>query len=604
MLVVPVRGGAVVEYQMSYPYQQSPYTDYSNPASPWNIEPQQQQRQSATPAQMGTPSMHSNLTITPPVYQQQLSPIDSPSMPPPQEPQQQQQQAVQEPAQSYTPPQMIQLEERAAPTQNRFRFESINESNFLPQRGSAGARTRASTKAPARAGTDEMRSSTSPSSGGAGPSRVPRGRIHTQVHPYRPGGTQMGPGLRSMRGTSTGNSVSASVDPPVTLDQESGASSYLSLAERTSSARPSRGVPAAPIPALRAAAPCPAMHVWRLEPTHSNSGVESEQRQAGSVGEGAGAATSRYADCSPLSTFLGESSCFQYSLFPLCCSTVTTDMAPSPAAPPAEPAPLLEALHTSARSRRLIIATDIFMDEATNTVVAVLEIPGVKRDTIRLQLRTCPYTGCRQLMVSGESHPSITDSRFSVRERKSGPCYRTISVPLSTKVRGQFVRTLCRSVTSSIARRRDRKNGRRTPHHQVPWWDTCTPRRSSRNLHPLEPPEATLLNLAWTDYDLAVATPCIITPLSCFILSIYTLLSVMYGCIVVSFNLFSACFAEAFTNVFIPVPYFISLTPALNVSIVNSLLDQGLLVREQSSAAGLYSTTPTRFPHLELNFQS
>ena len=180
MLFAPARDFASdVDFkllEMAYPYQQSPY-DYSNPASPWSVDRPLQNP--PTPVQMGTPSTHSNHTISPPAYPQQLSP--GPESPSPvsflfNEPQQQ----------PYVAPATIRLEERIPPKPNQYRFESLDPSHFehrdtarspsKPPRASTGSRVDG----------DEVTSSTSPSSGGAGPSRVPHGRTHASAaHPYR-----------------------------------------------------------------------------------------------------------------------------------------------------------------------------------------------------------------------------------------------------------------------------------------------------------------------------------------------------------------------------------------------------------------------------------
>lgn len=86
--------------------------------------------------------------------------------------------------------------------------------------------------------------------------------------------------------------------------------------------------------------------------------------------------------------------------------------------------------------RRLLIRTDIHYSAETNTVTAMLELPGVKKSSLRLNLHTCPYSRVRQISVSGKAVPVFSEEGFTVRERKFGEFMRTLVVPPETKVNG------------------------------------------------------------------------------------------------------------------------------------------------------------------------
>lgn len=91
------------------------------------------------------------------------------------------------------------------------------------------------------------------------------------------------------------------------------------------------------------------------------------------------------------------------------------------------------------RSRAWTICADIDVDDNTNVLTAVLELPGVRPSDISIRLTTDIRTKVRQLFISGTSRPAFPEGRaHTIRERKYGQFSRHISVPLDTQVRGSF----------------------------------------------------------------------------------------------------------------------------------------------------------------------
>lgn len=406
---------------MSYPYPQY----YSNPTSPWDIEPPQQQQQQQQVHVAESPS-HSMSSMSTPVFPQQLSPVvDSPAsfdppliLPPLPPPQQQQQQQMLK----FQTPHTIHLDDPGRPS-SQIRFDNIDESHFLPQqeRTDDHAHRRRAAKAPARAsvGADEMRSSTSPRSGGAGPSRVPHGRGRSQAHPYRrpstatsPAGSAAGAsGTLSRVEQAAGMMRSASAAPDSAGPQDRASES---LAER-SSARPGRDVPVASLAlSTRSSVACPAFHVWRV-----NNTVNDEQRVPAAGSGGPGASTSRYADQSHLSAVSGESSCPQPPLFAFLPS------ASAVVEPAAIPGPK--------RHARLLITADAHFDQDNNLLTATFELPGMKRDDLQVSLNVCPYSRSRQIHIQASNRPAVPHSPTTVYERKYGNLWRSLNVPIETK---------------------------------------------------------------------------------------------------------------------------------------------------------------------------
>ena len=85
------------------------------------------------------------------------------------------------------------------------------------------------------------------------------------------------------------------------------------------------------------------------------------------------------------------------------------------------------------------IRTDIHFNIDTNTMVAMLELPGVKHSELSVTLATEPYTHARQITIAGRTQPPFVepgpdDRERSKRERKFGDFLRRLHVPPHTQV--------------------------------------------------------------------------------------------------------------------------------------------------------------------------
>lgn len=288
MLLAPLHGGSQVIMSYQYPPYPADYSNHSTPPSFW-----EQQAQNIMDASPGSTS------ISPEVFQQQLSPVDSPiSLD-----HHHHQQPLQQASPSYEPLPTIQIQERVQPSQ--FRFENIDESHFLPQQeDGTEVRQEPSGKAVSRA-SEEVCQSTSPSSIGAGPSRVPHGKAHIQSHPYRR--TSAGKPTVDASLRSAGTRTASSSARGQRRDSEE-------LGERSSRVR--GDVP--PMVGSRAVLSCPAgaTHVWRLSSHTSAESAEKSVVHQGFSGDASHVTNTRCA-ASLLPLFLsGESSCrlFPHSL--------------------------------------------------------------------------------------------------------------------------------------------------------------------------------------------------------------------------------------------------------------------------------------------------
>jgi HSP20 family protein len=94
-------------------------------------------------------------------------------------------------------------------------------------------------------------------------------------------------------------------------------------------------------------------------------------------------------------------------------------------------------------SKTYSIRTDIHFNIDTNTMVAMLELPGVKQGELSVTLATEPYTHARQITIAGRSRPPFAEPapeerERTKRERKFGDFLRRLQVPPHTQVRSQF----------------------------------------------------------------------------------------------------------------------------------------------------------------------
>ncbi|EGO03424.1 hypothetical protein SERLA73DRAFT_165123 [Serpula lacrymans var. lacrymans S7.3] len=85
------------------------------------------------------------------------------------------------------------------------------------------------------------------------------------------------------------------------------------------------------------------------------------------------------------------------------------------------------------RPSRFIIRTDVHYNSETNTLTAMLELPGLKKTDLSIVLSRCPYNRVKQVVVSGRSRPVLPDNGYAVKERKFGDFTRTLVVPSETK---------------------------------------------------------------------------------------------------------------------------------------------------------------------------
>lgn len=82
-----------------------------------------------------------------------------------------------------------------------------------------------------------------------------------------------------------------------------------------------------------------------------------------------------------------------------------------------------------------MIRADVYYDPNTNSLKAMYELPGMKKNDVKIMLSKCPYTRVKQILVSGRNYHVFPDRAYSVRERKFGRFARTLIVPPETTVR-------------------------------------------------------------------------------------------------------------------------------------------------------------------------
>ncbi|KAH9059526.1 hypothetical protein EDB87DRAFT_762574 [Lactarius vividus] len=90
-------------------------------------------------------------------------------------------------------------------------------------------------------------------------------------------------------------------------------------------------------------------------------------------------------------------------------------------------------------SKTYSIRTDIHFNIDTNTMVAMLELPGITHGELSVTLATEPYTHARQITIAGRSRPPFAEPapeerERTKRERKFGDFLRRLQVPPHTQV--------------------------------------------------------------------------------------------------------------------------------------------------------------------------
>ncbi|EIW55561.1 uncharacterized protein TRAVEDRAFT_130153, partial [Trametes versicolor FP-101664 SS1] len=83
--------------------------------------------------------------------------------------------------------------------------------------------------------------------------------------------------------------------------------------------------------------------------------------------------------------------------------------------------------------RRYSIRADIHYNADENLIIAMFELPGVKRSDLRVTMGVCPFSRVRQINIVGISRPQLPSQGHGVRERKFGQFMRTLPVPPETK---------------------------------------------------------------------------------------------------------------------------------------------------------------------------
>lgn len=131
----------------------------------------------------------------------------------------------------------------------------------------------------------------------------------------------------------------------------------------------------------------------------------------------------------------------------------------------------IRSANPQAASRRYTICTDIQFDTVDNVVVAMFELPGVKKADIRISLATCPFSRAKQLTVSGSSRCALATERgHTVLERKFGDFAKSICVPPETQVRRVCSGGAVSAQGCSSAPRRPRNDGRWCAHPENTRW--------------------------------------------------------------------------------------------------------------------------------------
>ncbi|KAK2465574.1 hypothetical protein APHAL10511_002466 [Amanita phalloides] len=107
--------------------------------------------------------------------------------------------------------------------------------------------------------------------------------------------------------------------------------------------------------------------------------------------------------------------------------------------PKGTPSPIPSA-HEEQPGKSYIIRADVYVDPESKVFTALLELPGVRREEVRVTLSSCVYNGVKQVTVSGRTRDPFSASEGGqglgkiVRERKYGRFIRTFAVSSDTKL--------------------------------------------------------------------------------------------------------------------------------------------------------------------------
>ncbi|KAI0336706.1 hypothetical protein GY45DRAFT_1315313 [Cubamyces sp. BRFM 1775] len=108
---------------------------------------------------------------------------------------------------------------------------------------------------------------------------------------------------------------------------------------------------------------------------------------------------------------------------------VSHDAETTPTATPGVPAQSMPA----EPMRRYSIRADIHYNTGDNLIIAIFELPGVKRSDLHITMSVCPFSRVRQINIAGVARPILPLLGQGVRERKYGQFARTLPVPPETK---------------------------------------------------------------------------------------------------------------------------------------------------------------------------
>lgn len=175
-----------------------------------------------------------------------------------------------------------------------------------------------------------------------------------------------------------------------------------------------------------------------------SAGAGGDASRASSVG--VGKATRSVSDQAHTSPVTGDTSCGLTRMrYAAPCFPHTPNPPPIwaltvvPACSPPSAAPGTVLSWPASPQKVYSIRTDIHFNIDTNTMIAMLELPGVKHSELSVTLATEPHTHARQIIITGRTQPPFAEPRLeererTKRERKFGEFLRRLQVPPHTQV--------------------------------------------------------------------------------------------------------------------------------------------------------------------------